>query len=193
MRDWDRSSDATIEQLRWNLNSRMTATLLLAAGHDKAALDKLEMILSRPDRQGSTTSDPVEAEICLLTVYDEALRTNRERALEGMSWNRPSEWFARLWDVAKFTVQDWGARRRSRALIMKIRRLDWVLRPYSQDSSIPEWIRPEITAALGEGMSSSKLLELLKRDDETGRRERPYILEVLGESQVRALARLSHF
>jgi hypothetical protein len=55
----------------------MTATLLLAAGHDKAALDNLEIILSRPDRQGSTTSDPVEAEICLLTVYDEALRTNR--------------------------------------------------------------------------------------------------------------------
>src|ERR1039457_6831005 len=185
MRDWDRSSDATIEQHRWNLNSRMTATLLLAAGHDKAALDKLEMILSRPDRQGSTTSDPVEAEICLLTVYDEALRTNRERALEGMPWSRPSEWFPRICDGAKFTVQDWGARSRLRALIMKARRLDWVLRPYSEDSSIPEWIRPEITAALGEGMSSSRLLELLKRDDETGRRERPYILEVLGESQVR--------
>jgi tetratricopeptide (TPR) repeat protein len=185
MRVWDRASDATIEQHRWNLNSRMVATLLLAAGHDKAGLDMLDMVLSRPDRQGNTTSDPVEAEICLLTVYDEALRTNRERALEGMSLSRPSEWFGRLWDAAKYTVKDWGARSRLRALVMKTKRLEWVLRPYSQDSTIPEWIRPEITAALGEGMSSSKLQELLKRNDETGVRERPYILEVLGESQAR--------
>jgi tetratricopeptide (TPR) repeat protein len=185
MRDWDHSSDATIEQHRWNLNTRMIASLLMAAGHDKPALDLLEMVLSRPDRQGSTTSDPVEAEICLLTVYDEALRTNREREMEGMSWSRPSEWFGRLWNVARYTVQDWGARSRLRALIMKTERLDWVLRPYSQDSTIPEWTRPAITAALGEGMSSSKLQELLKRNDETGRRERPYVLEVLGESQVR--------
>src|SRR5579872_3361097 len=185
MREWDRASDATIEQHRWNLNTRMIAMVLLAAGHDKEALNVLEMVLSRPDRQGSTTTDPDEAEICLLSLYDEALRTNRERALEGMSWSRPSEWFGRMWDAVRYTVEDWGARSRLRKLVMQTKRLDWVLRPYSQDSSIPEWIRPEITAALGEGLSSSRLQELLKRDDENGRRERPYILEVLGESQVR--------
>ena len=183
MREWDRSSDAEIEQHRWNLDTRLRAILMLAAGHDRAALDALEMVLRRPDRQGTTSSDPVEAEICLLAVFDEALRVNRERALELLTWRRPAGWFPILRDVVTFSIRDWTTRSRLRALVIKNDKLAWVLRPYAQDSVIPEWIRPAIVAALGEKIAANKLRELLQSAPE---RERPYLRETLGEIEAKS-------
>lgn len=184
MREWDRSTEASIEQQRWNLDARVIATLLMAIGHDRRALNVLDVVLRRPDRQGTTTSSPAEAEICLLSVYNEALRLNREHALEQMSWSGPGEWIASLWNSLRYSVEEFSARSRLRALVMKHKSLDWVLRPYTEDSTIPEWVRPATAGALGEGLSENRLRQLLA-DKSVPAREHPYLEESLGESLLR--------
>lgn len=185
MRDWDRASEANVEAHRWNLDESVLAMVLLAAGHDASALATLDGVARRPDRQGASTTDPVEAEICLLLVHEEALRINRERAWERLSWSRPVQWLPVLWQAASLSARAWTARSRLRSLVMKNDRLDWLLRPNMVDSTVPEWIRPAAAGALGRGMALERVRKLLDRKDPASLRERAYLLALLGEGEVR--------
>lgn len=182
MHSWDRRSDPTLEQQRWNDGQQTTATVLIAAGYTSEALDILRKIRGKPDRRGITSGSAEQAEIGLLYLYREALAQRRENLREEMSWNSIPEWAAALWERVKIERELWMANSRLNALLVPERRLSWILRPYAPDSPMVEWMRSGLHAPVGAGLVQVELEKLLQRKDKNAEREKPYLRAALGET-----------
>lgn len=185
MHAWDRRSDPTLEQQRWNDGQQATAIVLLAAGYPEAALQIVRRIRSKPDRRGTTSGTMDQAEIGLLYLWRETLRMQRETLKEQMVWEPWLEWMPSAWERAKVERELWTANSRLNALLVPENRLPWILRPYAPDSPITEWMRPGLYGAVGGGIVRTELEKLIARTGTTlANRERPYLQAALGESLV---------
>jgi len=185
MREWDAGSDPTLEQNRWSREQLIVGLVQLAAGRDQQAMDTTALLLRRPDRLGNNSASPQESEIASLDLYVEALRRNRERIIESMSWSGPLAWCQGLGHAAMLTAELWISESRLRALVVRNPDgLDWSLRPYGPNSDVQEYLRPGMNRILGPGIVSSAVTKLLKRSGAQADRERPYLQCMLGESMV---------
>jgi tetratricopeptide (TPR) repeat protein len=185
MREWDAGSDPTLEQNRWSREQLIVGLVQLAAGRDQQAMDTTALLLRRPDRLGNNSASPQESEIASLDLYVEALRRNRERIIESMSWSGPLAWCEGLGHAAMLTAELWISESRLRALVVRNPDgLDWSLRPYGPNSDVQEYLRPGMNRILGPGIVSSAVTKLLKRSGAQADRERPYLQCMLGESMV---------
>ena len=186
MHAWDRRSDPTLEQQRWNDGQQATAIVLLASGYPEAALQIVRRIRSKPDRRGTTSGTMEQAEIGLLYLWRETLRMQRELLREQMIWEPWHEWFGSGWDRLKVERELWAANSRLNALLVPEKRLPWILRPYAPDSPVTEWMRPGLQAAVGGGIARAEIEKLLARTGAMADRERPYLQVALGESLILA-------
>jgi tetratricopeptide (TPR) repeat protein len=185
MRAWDAASDPTLEQNRWSREQLIIGLVQLAAGRDQQAMDTTALLLRRPDRLGNNSASPQESEIASLDLYIEALRRNRERAIESLSWSGPLDWCRGLSRAAMLTAELWVSESRLRAMVVRNPDgLDWSLRPYGPNSDIQEYLRPGMNGILGPGIVSSSVTKLLQRSGSQADRERPYLQCMLGESMV---------
>ena len=184
MHTWDKRSDPTLEQQRWNDGQQATAIILLAAGYNTEALNILRKIRNKPDRRGVTSGNAEQAEIGLLYLYREALQLQREQLREEMSWNTMPEWAVALWERLKVERELWAANSRLNSLLVPQSRLNWILRPYAPDSPIVEWMRPGLHTAVGDGLAQVELQKLMARTGKNADREKPYIQAALGETLV---------
>jgi len=184
MHSWDRRSDPTLEQQRWNDGQQATAIVLLATGYPEAALQIVRRIRSKPDRRGTTSGTTEQAEIGLLYLWRETLRMQREALREQMVWEPWLEWFPAGWERVKVERELWAANSRLNALLVPEKRLPWILRPYAPDSPITEWMRPGLSEAVGGGLVRAELEKLLARNGTLADRERPYLQAALGESLI---------
>lgn len=185
MHAWDRRSDPTLEQQRWNDGQQATAIVLLATGYPEAALQIVRRIRSKPDRRGTTSGSQEQAEIGLLFLWRETLRMQRELLREQMVWEPWLEWFPSAWERGKVERELWAANSRLNALLVPEKRLPWILRPYAPDTPMVEWMRPGLYGAIGGGLVRTELEKLLTRTGtKMADRERPYLQAALGESQI---------
>jgi len=185
MRAWDAASDPTLEQNRWSREQLIVGLVQLAAGRDQQAMDTTALLLRRPDRLGNNSASPMESEIASLDLYVEALRRNRERVIESLSWSAPLAWCRGLGHAAMLTAKLWISESRLRAMVVRNPDgLDWSLRPYGPNSDVQEYLRPGMNGILGPGIVSSAVTKLLKRSGPQADRERPYLQCLLGESLV---------
>jgi tetratricopeptide (TPR) repeat protein len=185
MRAWDAGSDPTLEQNRWSREQLIVGLVQLAAGRDQQAMDTTALLLRRPDRLGNNSASPQESEIASLDLYVEALRRNRERAIESLSWSGPLDWCRGLGRAAMLTAELWVSESRLRAMVVRNPDgLDWSLRPYGPNSDVQEYLRPGMNGILGPGVVSSAVAKLLQRSGPLADRERPYLQCMLGESMV---------
>jgi tetratricopeptide (TPR) repeat protein len=184
MHAWDRRSDPTLEQQRWNDGQQATAIVLLASGYPDAALQIVRRIRSKPDRRGTTSGTMEQAEIGLLYLWRETLRMQRELLREQMVWEPWHEWAISGWDRLKAERELWAANSRLNALLVPEKRLPWILRPYAPDSPVTEWMRPGLQAAVGGGIARAEIEKLLARTGAMADRERPYLQAALGESLI---------
>jgi len=184
MHAWDRRSDPTLEQQRWNDGQQATAIVLLASGYPDAALQIVRRIRSKPDRRGTTSGTMDQAEIGLLFLWRETLRMQREMLSEQMVWEPWNEWAQSGWDRLKVERELWAANNRLNALLVPERRLPWILRPYAPDSPVTEWMRPGLYGAVGGGIVRTELEKLIARTGTMADRERPYLRAALGESLI---------
>jgi len=184
MHAWDRRSDPTLEQQRWNDGQQATAIVLLASGYPEAALQIVRRIRSKPDRRGTTSGTMDQAEIGLLFLWRETLRMQREALREQMVWEPWLEWLPSSWERVKVERELWAANSRLNALLVPEKRLPWILRPYAPDSPVTEWMRPGLSAAVGGGLVRAELAKLIARTDKLADRERPYLQAAMGESLV---------
>jgi tetratricopeptide (TPR) repeat protein len=185
MRGWDAGSDPTLEQNRWSREQLIVGLVQLAAGRDQQAMDTTALLLRRPDRLGNNSASPQESEIASLDLYVEALRRNRERVIESLSWSGPLAWCRGLGSATMLTAELWISESRLRALVVRNPDgLDWSLRPYGPNSDVQEYLRPGMNRILGPGIVSSAVTKLLKRSGPQADRERPYLQCMLGESMV---------
>jgi tetratricopeptide (TPR) repeat protein len=185
MRAWDAASDPTLEQNRWSREQLIVGLVQLAAGRDQQAMETTALLLRRPDRLGNNSASPQESEIASLDLYVEALRRNRERAIESLSWSGPLAWYRGVGRAAMLTIELWVSESRLRALVVRNPDgLDWSLRPYGPNSDVQEYLRPGMNGILGPGIVSSAVVNLLKRSGSQADRERPYLQCLLGESMV---------
>lgn len=182
MHTWDKRSDPTLEQQRWNDGQQATAIILMAAGYNTEALNILRRIRNKPDRRGVTSGNAEQAEIGLLYLYREALQLQREQIREEMSWASWREWGLALWERLKVERELWEANSRLNALLVPQGRLSWILRPYAPDSPIVEWMRSGLHTPVGEGLAQVELQKLLARTGKNADRERPYLRASLGET-----------
>ena len=184
MHAWDRRSDPTLEQQRWNDGQQATAIVLLASGYPDAALQIVRRIRSKPDRRGTTSGTMEQAEIGLLYLWRETLRMQRELLREQMVWEPWHEWAISGFDRLKAERELWAANSRLNALLVPEKRLPWILRPYAPDSPVTEWMRPGLQAAVGGGIARAEIEKLLARTGALADRERPYLQAALGESLI---------
>ena len=184
MHAWDRRSDPTLEQQRWNDGQQATAIVLLATGYPEAALQIVRRIRSKPDRRGTTSGTVDQAEIGLLYLWRETLRMQREAIREQMVWAPWLEWLPSSWERIKVERELWAANNRLNALLVPEKRLPWILRPYAPDSPITEWMRPGLSGAVGGGLVRAELEKLLVRTGPLADRERPYLQAAMGESLI---------
>jgi tetratricopeptide (TPR) repeat protein len=184
MHSWDKRSDPTLEQQRWNDGQQATAIILMAAGYNTEALNILRKIRNKPDRRGVTSGNAEQAEIGLLYLYREALQLQREQIREEMSWNTISEWALAVWERLKIERELWEANSRLNSLLVPQSRLNWILRPYAPDSPIVEWMRPGLHIPVGDGLAEVELQKLLARTGKNSAREKPYLQAALGETLV---------
>lgn len=186
MHGWDRRSDPTLEQQRWNDGQQATAIVLLASGYPDAALEIVRRIRNKPDRRGTTSGTADQAEIGLLYLWRETLRMQREMLKEQAVWETWRDWSITLWDRAKAERELWIANSRLNALLVPEGRLPWILRPYAPDSPIVEWMRPGLFEAIGGGLVRAEIETLLRRNGSTAEREKPYLNAAMGEAMIRA-------
>lgn len=186
MHAWDRRSDPTLEQQRWNDGQQATAIVLLAAGYPDASLNIVRRIRSKPDRRGTTSGSMEQAEIGLLYLWRETLRMQREALREEMVWDGWPDWPIAAWERAKVEKELWSANSRLNALLVPAKRLPWILRPYAPDSPVVEWMRPGLHGAIGTGLSRAELDLLLARKGPTAEREVPYLQAARGEALIAA-------
>lgn len=184
MHAWDRRSDPTLEQQRWNDGQQATAIVLLATGYPEAALQIVRRIRSKPDRRGTTSGTMEQAEIGLLFLWRETLRMQREALKEQMISETWPEWLQSGWERMKVERELWAANSRLNALLVPEKRLPWILRPYAPDSPVTEWMRPGIYGAVGGGLVRSELQQLINRTGKLADRERSYLQAALGESLI---------
>ena len=184
MHAWDRRSDPTLEQQRWNDGQQATAIVLLATGYPDAALQIVRRIRSKPDRRGTTSGTMEQAEIGLLYLWRETLRMQREALREQMISETWAEWFQSGWERMKVERELWAANSRLNALLVPEQRLPWILRPYAPDSPITEWMRPGLYGAVGGGLVRAELEKLIGRTGKLADRERSYLQAAMGESLI---------
>lgn len=184
MHAWDRRSDPTLEQQRWNDGQQATALVLLAAGYPDASLNIVRRIRSKPDRRGTTSGTMEQAEIGLLYLWRETLRMQREALREEMVWDGWPDWPIAAWERAKVEKELWSANSRLNALLVPAKRLPWILRPYAPDSPVVEWMRPGLHGAIGTGLSRAELDLLLARKGPAAEREVPYLQAARGEALI---------
>jgi hypothetical protein len=184
MHAWDRRSDPTLEQQRWNDGQQATAIVLLATGYPDAALQIVRKIRSKPDRRGTTSGTMEQAEIGLLYLWRETLRMQREALREQMISETWPEWFQSGWERMKVERELWAANSRLNALLVPEQRLPWILRPYAPDSPITEWMRPGLYGAVGGGIVRAELEKLIGRTGKLADRERSYLQAAMGESLI---------
>lgn len=182
MHKWNRRADPALEQQRWNEGQQTAAIVLMAAGYNEEALEILRKIRNRPDRRGLTSGSTDQAEIGLLYLYREALQLRREHLREEMSWNTVKEWGIALGERFKTAWELWEVNNRLNALIVPKNRLLWMLRPYSVDSPLVEWMRTGLHGPLGNGLTQVELTKLLARTGKLADRERSYLRAALGET-----------
>lgn len=186
MHAWDRRSDPTLEQQRWNDGQQATAIVLLAAGYPDASLNIVRRIRSKPDRRGTTSGSMEQAEIGLLYLWRETLRMQREALREEMVWDGWPDWPIAAWERVKVEKELWSANNRLNALLVPAKRLPWILRPYAPDSPVVEWMRPGLHGAIGTGLSRAEIDLLLARKGSTAEREVPYLQAARGEALIAA-------
>lgn len=186
MHAWDRRSDPTLEQQRWNDGQQATAIVLLAAGYHEPALQIIRRIRGKPDRRGTTSGTMDQAEIGLLYLWRETLRLQRETLREEMVSDGVQDWLLSAWERLKVERELWAANSRLNALLVPNKRLPWILRPYAPDSPVTEWMRPGLYGAVGAGLARTELEALLARKGTTAEREEPYLRAALGEVLVRS-------
>ncbi|MBM3787998.1 MAG: hypothetical protein FJW30_26925, partial [Acidobacteria bacterium] len=186
MHTWDRRSDPTLEQQRWNDGQQATAIVLLAAGYPDAALNIVRRIRSKPDRRGTTSGTMEQAEIGLLYLWRETLRMQRELVREQMVADGFLDWTLNAWERAKVEKELWSANSRLNALLVPTNRLPWILRPYAPDSPVVEWMRAGLHGPVGSGLVRAELDQLLSRTGPAAEREMPYLQAAKGEALLSA-------
>lgn len=184
MHAWDKRSDPTLEQQRWNDGQQASALVLMACGYHPDALNIIRKIRNKPDRRGVTSGSGEQAEIGLLYLYRESLRNQRERLREEMVWAKWSDWFYLLGQWAQVKREMWSVDSRLNALLVPHNRLAWIVRPYAPDSPVVEWMRSGLHSVTGPGMIQTTVNQLLQRKDANGKRERPYLLVARGETYL---------
>lgn len=182
MHGWDRRSDPTLEQQRWNDGQQATAIVLMAAGYPDVSLQIVRRIRNKPDRRGTTSGSMDQAEIGLQYLWRETLRMQREMLREEMVWDSWTDWAVAGWERLKVERELWAARSRLNALLVPEGRLPWILRPYAPDTPVTEWMRPGLWSATGAGPIEAELEKLLARKaSASANREKSYLYASQGE------------
>ncbi|HXE72639.1 MAG TPA: hypothetical protein VNO81_08250, partial [Candidatus Nitrosotenuis sp.] len=168
-------------QQDWAELQAAQALALLAAGVDERALKVMARVLDRPDRRGGISVQAHQAEAGHLMLYYVLLGQHRQRLAEEMSWSDWGRWLRLGWQRRQAARQRFEARSRAAALLVSHGEAALSLRPHGPRRVLSEWLLPTFNEVLGPGVTAAEVRRLLSRDDEQGRRERPFLLAVLGE------------
>lgn len=158
MLDWRHAQPVFMEEQNRAETEMASASFLIVAGHADKAAEITRRALSRPDRTGFTSSETEQLQAAAALLDALAHRTAAEEASERASWLPFVDGVKAHADALRLRLRAWSSARRAASLIESERMLLATLRPYLAGSvEIPEWVEPELVAALGPGVVSAAL------------------------------------
>jgi len=186
MQAWGHTCLPSVGQQSWAERQTITAALLDLGGYPADSLALMRSVMNRPDRRGGTSGESDQAEAGTLVFYRHVLAVHRESLAEEMSWCRARDWPGKAIGMMRDSLGMWSAAKRAAALIVRNDRLGGSVRFYSPDSiDIMDWIRPELVDVMGPGVVAAEARRRLANLPPGRERERPYLLLMLGESELR--------
>lgn len=157
MFDWRRRQPPFVDEQNRAETELTSAIFLLVAGYPQETAGITRRAMARPDRTGFTSSESEQMEAASAIVDALAHRTVAEHLDEAASWSSPWDATKALTESLRHRLRAWTSARRAASLVSSSERiLLATLRPYLAGSlELPEWIEPELVAALGPGVAAA--------------------------------------
>ena len=186
MQAWSHRNLPGLDQQSWAERQSVCAALFDQCGYTSEAVNLMMRVMNRPDRRGGTSIHTDQSEAGTLVFYRHLLITRREQLAEEMSWCSWRDWFAKGLRRMADSAAIWESGNRAAALTVGNRRLTGSVRFTAPDSiDVLDWIRPDLNEILGAGVVGAEAERLLNDPDAKHAVEKPQLLLMLGESQLR--------
>ncbi|MBX3167125.1 MAG: tetratricopeptide repeat protein [Candidatus Eremiobacteraeota bacterium] len=184
MQAWRISASAQVSQNKWAECYGHAGSVLLQMGYDEKALEILERLIRRQDRNSSISTAPSLVEGRLVYLYSLALQRNIQRAREKLSyasWKEVPALLARL-----FSMERQVARERERAanLIASRTGIDGFIQPYGARALDSPSVSSACWTCFGPGAVIAAVERSLKLDKPEMAARKPYLTAILGEAYL---------
>lgn len=166
---WRNSQPPYMEEQNRAETESASAMFLLVAGRADDAARITRRALDRPDRTGFTSSEPEQMIAASAVIDAVAAHLQAELAAEKASYSTWKDALGARLAEAGARLRAWRSGREAAAAIRNERMLVSTLRPYLAGSiELPEWLEPELFAALGPGVVAAALARARAAEDLAG-------------------------
>lgn len=184
MQAWRISGSAQASQNKWAECYGHVGSVLLQMGYDEMALQKMEMLVRRQDRNSSISTAPSLVEGRLVYLYSLALQRNIQRTREKLSYAAWGEVPGLL--VKLFSMERRIARERERAanLIASHTGIEGFIQPYGAKALDSPSMSTACWTCFGPGAVIAAVERSLKVDKPEMAARKPYLTAILGEAYL---------
>lgn len=177
---WRYAIQPFLAQQTWAQDQHVSAELLLHLGETDKALEVVEMITQRPDRQGGDSIQSDQKEAGTWMLYRALVLAEASRLKESLTWKSGWAWWKAVAYRKKLLNDARIASIKVRSLASNNDRLSASLRPYYAPGTfiMTDWHRPDLVTVYGAGVASEALDEVYTNPPEGFEQEKP-ALEVI--------------
>ena len=166
---WRQAQPPYMEEQNRAETEMASALFLIVAGRADEAARITRRALERPDRTGFTSSEPEQALAASAVIDSVVARLQAELWAEKVSYSGLRESLAARFYEQSARLRSWRSGREAAAAIRQERILVSTLRPYLAGSiELPEWLEPELFAAIGPGVAAAALERARAAEDLAG-------------------------
>lgn len=173
MHRWQERSSPHVLQQKWAESLTTTALVLTACGFHQEALEVIERVLARPDRNAGTSSAADAVQTRTRALYQKVLALVAQTQAEEEAW----EGMGSPWPRLTLLGRHKAAAGYTAALVARRQATTRALRPYGPGTLDCPWLVPSLREGLGAGVTAVAAARLLEEAD----REKPYFQAFLGE------------
>jgi tetratricopeptide (TPR) repeat protein len=184
MQAWRISGSAQVSQNKWAECYGHAGSVLLQMGYDEKALEILERLIRRQDRNSSISTAPSLVEGRLVYLYSLALQRNIQRVREKLSYAAWKEVPGLLFKLFSMERQVAREREKMANLIASNTGIDGFLQPYGAKALDSPSISTAVWTCFGPGAVIASVERSLKVDKPEMAARKPYLTAIVGEAYL---------
>ncbi|MFN8613275.1 MAG: tetratricopeptide repeat protein [Vulcanimicrobiota bacterium] len=182
MQAWRISGSAQVSQNKWAECYGHAGSVLLQMGYDEKALEIIERLIRRQDRNSSISTAPSLVEARLVYLYSLALQRNLQRTREKLSYASWPETPALVVKLVSMERQVRRERERVANLIASNTGIDGFIQPYGARALDEPSVSTAVWSCFGAGAVIAAVERSLKVDKPEMEARKPYLTAILGEA-----------